>query len=656
MRNRGLLLWMVLILAHCGEAPERGQPRSSAPSAPPPRPPAESAGNESLTPPKLPLEVPPGTTVAEPSTSSPSSLNLPIELVPKHESRTFTRPFAEEFGRFDAGTDGWDTEVFERDATTQLARLQETLHHPSTLPEALAAFVSPKVTISPLRPPLTETFRDPSIVVWRSTTSQPRSSKSGFEPLSKALQALLEPFDDPSALQLKTKVVSVEAGDTAGTLRTQVLFEASGQAEGNRRQQNAVWRIGWTRPESSEGDALPLIHHLEALSVEESASIGASPSLFRDVTPSVFSEEASWSEQLQFGIDHWRKQLERSIAPGITANPGLAIGDANGDGLEDVYLCQPLSLPNRLLIHQADGTVRDVAPSTGLDLLDSTSSALFLDLDNDGDQDLVVGGDGGARVFENQGQLAFVQRSHVPFPSTIDSIAAADYDGDSRVDFYICGHTPTGGEHDESVLGMPIPIYDAENGQPNQLIRNAGQWTFEDVTKRSGMDTNNRRFSYAAAWEDYDNDGDQDLYVANDFGRNNLYQNNGGTFRDVAPESGTEDISSGMSVSWADYNRDGWMDLYVGNMFSSAGNRVAYQRQFRPGSTEEARGFLRRMARGNSLFENLGPHGFRDVSTESGLTMGRWAWASKFVDINNDGWEDATIMNGFVTNQEPEDL
>ncbi len=313
-----------------------------------------------------------------------------------------------------------------------------------------------------------------------------------------------------------------------------------------------------------------------------------------------------------------------------------------------------MSLPNRLLVHQEDGTVRDVAPAAGLDLLDPCSSALFLDLDNDGDQDLVVGCDGGTHLFENQGALAFAHRHHLSFPSTIDSMAAADYDGDSRIDVYLCGHTPTGTEHEESVLGMPIPIYDAENGQPNQLIRNAGDWVFEDVTEATGLNENNARFSCAAAWEDYDNDGDQDLYVANDFGRNNLYQNNSGTFRDVARDLGVEDISSGMSVSWADVNRDGWMDVYVGNMFSSAGNRVAYQRQFRSGSSQEAITSLRRMARGNSLFENRGPEGFRDVSLESGLTMGRWA--SKFVDINNDGWEDVGIVNGFVTNQEPEDL
>ena len=69
------------------------------------------------------------------------------------------------------------------------------------------------------------------------------------------------------------------------------------------------------------------------------------------------------------------------------------------------------------------------------------------------------------------------------------------------------------------------------------------------MTKKEGLDENNRRFSYASSWEDYDNDGDLDLYVANDFGRNNLYTNEGSRirFKDVAEETGVVDVGPGMS-------------------------------------------------------------------------------------------------------------
>ena len=197
---------------------------------------------------------------------------------------------------------------------------------------------------------------------------------------------------------------------------------------------------------------------------------------------------------------------------------------------------------------------------------------------------------------------------------------------------------------------------------PNWLFRNDGKLTFTDATSQAGLDENNKRFSFAAAWEDYDNDGDIDLYVANDFGRNNLYRNDNGRFTDVAAPAGVEDVAAGMSVTWGDYNRDGRMDLYVSNMYSSAGSRVAYQRRFLPDSDQATRSLFQRHARGNSLFENLAPPAdssgpaFLDVSAEAAVVMGRWAWASLFVDINNDGWEDLMEANGMRTGDTADDL
>ena len=141
--------------------------------------------------------------------------------------------------------------------------------------------------------------------------------------------------------------------------------------------------------------------------------------------------------------------------------------------------------------------------------------------------------------------------------------------------------------------------------------------------------------------------------------RNNLYRNDVDAegrrrFNDVAAELGVEDISAGMSVTWGDYNNDGLMDLYVSNMFSSAGNRIAYQRRFR--SESSSLYHFRRHARGNTLFENRPDGTFRDVSVAAGVTMGRWAWGSKFVDLNNDGLEDIYVANGFITTEDTGDL
>ena len=112
-----------------------------------------------------------------------------------------------------------------------------------------------------------------------------------------------------------------------------------------------------------------------------------------------------------------------------------------------------------------------------------------------------------------------------------------------------------------------------------------------------------------------------------------------------------------MSVSWGDYDRDGWMDLYVANMFSSAGNRITRQAQFKPSDDENVREVYSRFAKGNSLFRNLGTgESFREVGGEAGVEMGRWAWSSVFADLNNDGWEDLLVANGYITTEDTGDL
>jgi hypothetical protein len=258
-------------------------------------------------------------------------------------------------------------------------------------------------------------------------------------------------------------------------------------------------------------------------------------------------------------------------------------------------------------------------------------------------------------LLENDGTGKFTERARASAPSTT-SLSAADFDSDGDLDLYCCGYVLP-----DSANVTPLPYHDANNGRPNTLLRNDGAragepWSFVDATRESGLDENNRRFSFASSWEDYDDDGDLDCYVANDFGRNNLYRNENGHFRDVAAEAGVEDLAAGMGVSWADYDLDGDFDLYVSNMFSSAGERVAYQRRFLDGVDEVTRAGFQRHARGNSLFRNRGDGTFEDVSAHAGVTMGRWAWGSIFTELDEDGWPDLFVPNGFVTGSDPADL
>jgi hypothetical protein len=333
----------------------------------------------------------------------------------------------------------------------------------------------------------------------------------------------------------------------------------------------------------------------------------------------------------------------------VAGHQGLAIGDANGDGFDDVYACQPGGLPNLLFLRRPDGTATDASRGSGTDFLEETRGALFCDLDDDGDQDLVVQTISHAIILENDGAAAFSLR-HIARTPLATSLAAADYDDDGHLDLYVCCYAPPGKEK------PPVPYHDANNGHANFLLRNVGNLQFEDVTVAVGLDRNNRRYSFAAAWEDYDDDGDQDIYVANDFGRNNLYRNDSGTFTDVAALAGVEDISAGMGVSWSDYDADGDMDIYVSNMHSNAGGRVAYQSRFQSRADDDTRRAFRRHARGNSLFSNNGDGTFSDVSEDEAVTMGRWAWGAIFADLNNDGLDDILVPNGFITNEDTKDL
>ena len=126
----------------------------------------------------------------------------------------------------------------------------------------------------------------------------------------------------------------------------------------------------------------------------------------------------------------------------------------------------------------------------------------------------------------------------------------------------------------------------------------------------------------------------------------------------MAAAAGVEDSASGMGVTWGDVDGDGRFDLYVSNMYSSAGNRIAYQRRFQAGAEGTVREQYQHHAHGNTLFRNRGDGGFEDVTPESplGIAMGRWAWGGLFVDLNNDGWQDLVSPNGFLTEQKSDDL
>lgn len=399
---------------------------------------------------------------------------------------------------------------------------------------------------------------------------------------------------------------------------------------------------------------------LVTATVGELREVSAPRPYFTEITDEVFGSIDSFRHQLKPDVDYWRTHMDQALGISVYGHQGLSAGDADGDGIDDLYVSQPGGLPNRLYLGRADGAFVDGARAAGLDVLDDTSMSLFADLDNDGDQDLIlIGAEPLLFVNDGKGRFEFRADSGLQPPperaALLTGAALADYDLDGDLDLYVCSYDfwQAGSEYD-----APTPYYDASNGPANLLFRNDGHGTFTEVTANSGLDENNNRFSFAAGWGDYDDDGDPDLYVANDFGRNNLYRNNGdGTFSDVAAEAGVEDLGAGMAVAWGDYDGDGKLDLHVSNMWSSAGQRLTFNAQFEGvAESAEVRAQYQRQARGNSLFRNNGDGTFSDVADEAGVTMGRWAWSSDFVDLDSDGALDLFVQNGYITGARLDDL
>ncbi len=386
---------------------------------------------------------------------------------------------------------------------------------------------------------------------------------------------------------------------------------------------------------------------------EEVAS--AREPFFRDVTATVFASTTSFQEQLLRGVPYWRARLDPATGIDIYGSNGIAVGDIDGDGVDEVYVCQPGGLPNRLYKFGPQGELSDITESWKVGLLDDTSAALFLDLRNTGRQDLVVLRSGGPVLLLNEGTNFALKPDAFRFAQQpkggFTGMAAADFDRDGRLDLYLCCYVYF---QSEAQYTYAAPYHDAQNGPPNFLFRNRlksdGTGSFEDCTAETGMNENNNRFSFAPAWCDFNDDGWPDLYVANDFGRKNFYVNSGGKFRDRAKELGVEDIGPGMSASWFDYDGDGRADLYVANMWSDAGQRVAQEAKLVPVDA------YRRHTRGNSLYRNRGDGRFDDTTVEEEAGFGRWAWASGGHDFDNDGQAEIFVTCGMLTNTSQADL
>jgi hypothetical protein len=327
---------------------------------------------------------------------------------------------------------------------------------------------------------------------------------------------------------------------------------------------------------------------------------------------------------------------------------GATASDVNRDGFVDLFVTSPNR--NFLYLNDGKGKFADASKETGVLLLRSGVAPLFVDYDNDGDQDLFISNVGQQSLLENRffpdGKLEFTDvslESNVAKDAIGFSAVAGDVNGDGFQDIYVTSYNRYG-------QVVPDSWFRATNGTANLLFVNQKDGTFKEEAAKWGVQ--DTRWSYAAAFADVNGDGKQDLYVANDFGEKAMFINKGDKFDDEAKERGVLDPGNGMGVSFGDYNNDGFLDLHATNMSSTAGNRIL-SRLF-PNS-DPKNNVLKKLAAGNNLYQNLGNGFYRDVTADVGGFSGGWAWGGGFIDFDNDGWEDLFTPNGFISGKSMKD-
>ena len=322
------------------------------------------------------------------------------------------------------------------------------------------------------------------------------------------------------------------------------------------------------------------------------------------------------------------------IMQGYTAlGASAAVADFDLDGFEDIFLTDSHEDgKNHLYRNNGDFTFSEVGQrrgvSAGNDRFNASADALWFDYDNDGDPDLLVVRFGQNQLFRNNGDKTFKevtkQAGLLRHMNAITAIAF-DYDRDGDLDLFLGSYfRPVNLFDPDTPRFFPESFEDANNGGGVTVFRNNGEGTFGDATAAAGFQLSG--WTLDLGHGDADNDGDDDLYIACDFGTDRFFLNNGdGTFSDRTESAIGIDTKKGMNVDWGDFDNDGYLDIYVTNITDD------YMRE------------------GNFLWRNNGDLTFTDVSQETGTSDTGWGWAAKFFDYDNDGWLDLYAVNGWVS-------
>ncbi len=472
---------------------------------------------------------------------------------------------------------------------------------------------------------------------WRLTDDSRRLFD--LEAIDQLVSCLIEPWKDAETFRIEFQIYQIK--DKPTYFDVQALAEITGRIDATKgRSASALWEIRWNKNLRSTGeyqiDRIRMLGHEEILSYVENGQ------LFQDCTASVLQHDQALIRSLGHGMDTWARMI-----PGtdVLGNNGLAVGDVNGDGLDDLYVCQPHGLPNLLLVQNPDGTADNVAVDCGVGILDHSYAALIVDLDNDRDQDLVVATDQALVLLSNTGSGKFQTEHQLRIGLGTESLSAVDVDQDGDLDLMLCKYHGIRGFND--IFAKPDQLMAAENGGRNVLLRNDEAWNFVDVTELVGLASGNQRFSRAAVWSDFDADGDLDLYVANDFHHDGIYENQDGWLRDRSEYSLKTQRGRHTSVSAGEFNKDRKPDFFVGSDTSfEAATCVNEYLDMGGRFSTEAQGFESK----ECLWFKPTDYGtLSRFDFQPPIFAAQSCYSSVVADLNNDSLDDILVTNGWLT-------